>query len=272
MTARAAASTYAENALPTELANAAPEWAAAAPRDHLLVFVHIPKTGGTSLKQWLTRTYGRYFTDHHPRMKPLDTHPARHELLAISSHVPYPYHQPYEEFADRTPLPFAVIRDPIDRAISFYNFVVTFRPHRLHEKTKGMDPREFFTLCLEDPMIAELRNGQCRVLNRRRESADLALERISREYLAVAPIGRIDELVDVLCTQLGLPPTEDSSPANKSPKLLQRADVDSDTLERLVAANAEDLALFEAVSSRSDLLVNPIADLTERTHRGRAEG
>ena len=75
-----------------------------------LLYIHIPKTAGTSIRSWMRRQYGKCFTKIHAPIKD-------------------------EEIANLGILSFTVIRNPYDRSLSYYKY----RKHIL-EENQGEHP------------------------------------------------------------------------------------------------------------------------------------
>jgi len=106
---------------------------------HRFIFIHIPKTGGTAIARALA---------------PMDRKVERKGLRRLLSHLPLP--EDPEEAAFRihvsarwvkAKLPaklfdgyakFAVVRNPFDRAVSYYHYLVQNEAHHRHEKVKHM--------------------------------------------------------------------------------------------------------------------------------------
>lgn len=95
-----------------------------------------------------------------------------------------------------------IVRDPVERLISYYNFVTTFQVHRHYEKTKHMGVREFFDflISIED---AEISNLQCGLLSNRRDAA-ATIDVIESQYLIAFPIVEHDAFLTALAKIKGL--------------------------------------------------------------------
>lgn len=247
---------YSGNRLPSEVRAASPEWLKNYDRRLLVLFTHVPKAGGTGLKQAMTRAYGRHFTDHHPTMNNVVDAVAAdrvdpRDILALSSHMPYGFHRRIEGLSARRVLPFTVVRDPLKRMVSYYNFVTTFRPHRLHSATRDMDINAFFRHLMTEG-VGEISNGQCRLVSGNADrSAEAAIRVLESEYFAFGPLDLHSELLDSLRSTLGWPiqPTTDDA-ANSSPKRAGVSDMDDEIRAELEARNTEDLALYATLTER----------------------
>lgn len=260
MTSGGPVADYSGNRLPAEVRSASPPWLDGYDRRQLVLFTHVPKAGGTGLKQAMTHAYGRYFTDHHPSMNNVVEQVGAgtrnpDEVLALSSHLPFGFHRRIEQFDGRRVLPFTVVREPFGRMVSYYNFVTTFRPHRLHDITRDMDISTFFRHLIEEG-VGEIANGQCRlVAGQSQRTAEAALETLEQQYFAYGPLDSHAELLDALSEALGWPPLPvETGQRNKSPQRATFDDLDPDVRDALVELNSEDLALYRALVARGVVL------------------
>ena len=242
--------TYSENRLDDEIRSAEPDWITEVDRGRLIVFTHVPKTGGTTLKQILTINYGRHFADHHPRIQNLKTQIEQgsrdpSELLAMSSHLPYGIHRDIPGLEGRQVLPMTVVREPKGRLISYFNFVTTFKRHRLYQEAKDMDINEFFEKAIAEG-AAEISNGQCRVVGGKGRTFDAAREVLEGEYFAYSALEHLNELVEEIGVALSWPePVQGERKANQSPRKRTWDDLEPNVAALLEESNAEDLALHE---------------------------
>lgn len=94
-----------------------------------LIFVHIPKTGGTTLQLILNRQYGRkVFNVKNEIMasKVAKVSTWRNKRIkCLKGHLPFGYHK---LFPNDDVKYISMLRDPVKRVISFYHFVKS-RPH-----------------------------------------------------------------------------------------------------------------------------------------------
>lgn len=112
------------------------------------VFLHIPKCGGSTIRQYYSSAFkGRFLqigNDHLPSRK---FHEYRDfsKVSAIVGHLTArallsnPF---FEAFAERDISVHSVVRDPIDRLISNYNFIVFNPKHPRHAEFQNISGRK----------------------------------------------------------------------------------------------------------------------------------
>jgi hypothetical protein len=209
-----------------------------------LVFLHLPKTGGFALHAALARAL--------PHQAVLRIGDAA-EQAAFRAMPP--------ELADRYALisghvslgealerarPDArfvtLLRDPVARLVSAFNYMATWPAHPLHAEFRSRGFAEFIETS-GDALTAEA----CRQLT----GADTAAEAIPLLESCYALVGTTARLNDVSATLhqwLGLVP---QVPGRENVTQGQgRIDLDSATCERLLAITREDRALFDHVARR----------------------
>jgi hypothetical protein len=110
------------------------------------VFVHIPKSSGSTIRSILSRQYGvqaiLYFEPNSGEWKHHASSPeeflhqqmAQHPIYLITGHEPFGIHKTIRQPCRY----FSMVRDPIDRALSDYYYAFSFPGHRFRrEITSG---------------------------------------------------------------------------------------------------------------------------------------
>jgi hypothetical protein len=237
--------------------------------DHntLLVFMHIPKAGGTSLNNYLAQIYGNHMVKFHKQFNPellSKTTPEKaKDIWCISSHHQYPLHRwfgcnsIYDEpmqgdglFKGRDIKYITIVRKPTERLISYYNFVTTFVAHHHHENTKNMNIIEFFKY-LEDINDVEIKNLQCSLISGVwGANFDQAKSVIDR-YYSYSTVERSNAFIRHLSKSLNWPETIQYEIRNISPKKSKQQDVDPDLLSFLYQTNSEDQKLYEYIEKQT---------------------
>lgn len=227
----------------------------------LAVFVHIPKSGGTSLRNVMTLNYGRKFRTHHIRLSNLlDTPEQIGDLRALSAHRPFGFHEELLSAHRATvgddsvpapldPVVFSVVRDPVDRAISLYNFVTTFPQHALYQEMKDLEPKQFFRKYRAN----ELDNQQTKFLVGTRLPATFenAVDRIENHFEIVVDSRNQDLLIDHLAQKLGWSVPKERIVANQSPKKLTRETIGASLRDWLEERMSVDRMVFDYVEART---------------------
>lgn len=102
-----------------------------------LVFVHIPKAAGTSLKDLIARVYaGRpslFFTPGDGRLERFAALPpaSRAGCAVVAGHEPFGLHRVFDGTGAR-PAVITVLREPVARVISLYNYIFREPAHTRH--------------------------------------------------------------------------------------------------------------------------------------------
>lgn len=114
--------------------------------DDILAFIHIKKTGGISLQKVLAKQYGkRFFGGHtHSALRKVAVNPLEKDGLyglpkgsCVCKHWTYSDYKPIHDRAEFV----TILRDPVDRISSHYNFYLKHHP-------KGQSFYEY----IHDPM------------------------------------------------------------------------------------------------------------------------
>lgn len=141
-----------------------------------LYFLHIPKTGGTSVIHWLRQLPGlQVFPGG------LWSHIFSNERAGVVVHNAFAGHfyTYLEDYLGETPLTFTYIRHPAKRAISHYLHILRDEAHYLHTYTHQLGGFENF---LNDPKTRPMiENFQTRALSQRFDIADLQARFLSHK-------------------------------------------------------------------------------------------
>lgn len=225
------------------------------------VFLHIPKTAGTTLKTVLLRHYApwrvhRFYPEGgHARL----LRDLRHRLDAgqridlILGHLGFGIH----EDIDREVRYLTVLREPVRRVLSLYRHVRRTPDHPLHGEVQGMSVYDFVNSGIDDSVA----NNQTRFLSgdkwneemgRARRPATELLSAALRNLDRIAVVGvseRLDETLlilrrtmdwrDVYYASLNI--GHDGDPTST---------VERRTVERIAELNQQDTALYNEVVRR----------------------
>jgi hypothetical protein len=158
----------------------------------VVIFLHAPKTGGTTLVRIIERqcasgsVLSLYDSSYGEELAAYPSDQIRH-LRAVVGHFYFGVHA----FIPRPSLYIILLRDPVDRVISHYHFVRREPGHYLHQAANELSLSEFVVACGVD----EPNNDQTRLLAGRYQAegnapcADdmlAAAKQNLREHVAVA--------------------------------------------------------------------------------------
>ena len=124
------------------------------------LFIHIPKTAGSTLMSLVWRQYKKENILHiESRFDnclleiPEDE---RGAFAFIGGHMCYGIH----EMIPNNTSYFTILREPVKRVISYYNYIQSQEGDRFHTLAVDMEPEEFF----QNSELLEINNGQVRRL------------------------------------------------------------------------------------------------------------
>jgi len=205
-----------------------------------LVYVHIPKCGGVTLRRIFDDVYGADFARcDNPDFFTMDVSPYR----AFATHHAYPAIR--QVFGDRAML-ISITRDPLENFISLYNYVTTYKTHRLHEETKHMGVSEFFDYAQTIPPGWNLfGNHQCRMICGENDF-ETAKQKIDGEYALVGPLEYFDLFLVRLGAMMGWQ-VDKYIRHNISEKRISIAEVPPDLVQRVYRHNEHDMRLHHYV-------------------------
>ena len=133
--------------------------------DGTAIFVHIPKTAGTTIHRIIDRQYpaqARYWIVRHnvgvEEFKGLSPD-RRAQVRMVRGHIPYGLH----EYVPGPVAYFTILREPIERLISYYYFVQREPEHYLHDyaNTQGVTLKRY----LESRVSLQTDNYQTRLIS-----------------------------------------------------------------------------------------------------------
>jgi hypothetical protein len=220
---------------------------------HIVLHTHVEKCAGSTLCYALSRMFGTaqcldLRQPDAPRPEAL-TPAERAGVRLLSGHFRAGSH---EDVFDRRPVRIALVRDPIDRLLSFLGFLSRSPGHPEYPRFGALHPEAAVAAMLaQDHRLTA--DGQCRVLSgeRRFQAARRAVE---EDYLVVLPHTRWLDVARLFAEALGLPRPNPRLHRNAAPPGL-RPRLDPATEALLRAATAEDAQLVAWVEENADRLL-----------------
>jgi|GEM_PF-497343 len=181
------------------------------PSDRALIFIHLYKTGGTTLNRiieweyklsricsveptWWLWSYPRIMRWPRPRLARMDV---------FKGHMPFGLHSLLPGPANY----ITVLRDPVERAISDYYFARRFKPHRHHRAAHRLTLEEYFIQKHEHNFQSRILAGSNshELVPSACDAAILAAakENLARQFIVVGLTERFDETLALLKVVLG---------------------------------------------------------------------
>ncbi len=137
----------------------------ALPSASSVIFLHIPRTGGTTMHRIIERHYSpeeiySFGPDAHGSLRELKSLSAkrRSQIRMLKGHLPYGVHT----LLSGSTTYFTFLRDPIERAISVYHYIKRIPKHPMHGHLVRCGTMKAF---FESGMIRMTDNGQTRMLS-----------------------------------------------------------------------------------------------------------
>ena len=212
-----------------------------------VLHLHVPRTGGISVARALTAALGD--REVLRTKKPSDVTAALQrgaDVGLVSGHFPWGLH---ELFADS--LYFIVLRDPVERVRSLYDYIRAVPVHRHH---KRFSSNTLETLLKQAQVRTYLSNGQVRQIGALQPGTEKMSEavlarawgNICRDDVVVGFTDRIGEGLDRLAARVGRSIPTPRKAMNRVP----RSGLDDQVIEDLRRLNELDIELYRRARAR----------------------
>ena len=243
-----------------------------------LVYLHIPKSGGTSQRLAFYDVYGEEKVFWHGiNSAPRENHygsPQFQDFTVVGGHQPLSYYPD-----DQKPLYLSVVREPISRAISLYSYYCKpafAEPHFVEPRKnvfntwqkRGMDSDSLLNSLQNCPeFLREVQNYQCRYLSRYEYTFDGVLKTIDEIDIILADVDSTAQMNERLSSLLEWGPFRErranSSLEDTHQFILQEPGV-KETLTNLLD---QDQLLYEYIAEKHQgILESTSKNISPRLH------
>jgi len=236
-----------------------------------LIFVHIPKTAGSTFHMILNSRYphsgiqnlfGSRYSEpeiHQFMIRPAET---KKHIRLLKGHMPFGMHK-------HIPHPsqyIAMLRDPVERVISQYYYIKKNVHNPLHEKVEkgGMTIQDF----VSSGVSIGMNNGQCRFLNGDLDEfpfgskdqilLDSVMQHIEEHFVWLGITERFDESVLLLSKLMDwkIPPYYMRENVSKS--RVRKSQVDQADINVIRSFNQFDLQLYQFAEGKLNRQIQEI--------------
>jgi len=165
-----------------------------------VVFIHIPKAAGTFLKFYFNSVYGPDRCAWLSKKLIVSDALKPSQYLVAGGHTPFD--AAFQQFKDRNPVFISVVRHPIARAVSYYNFLRTQTDHPSHDRLHEMTL--FQAITTDKKFRNQCDRDQIRFLSGTKDLETLK-EIVEANSFIIGKQERLDDFMLALHEQLRLP-------------------------------------------------------------------
>lgn len=221
---------------------------------NLIVFIHLPKCGGTSLDRSLKEMFGDYWfredANHDPRSLSREQ---RARVKVLTGH--FGLVNPFIEVMERDPFYISTVREPVSRALSMYAYMSQKHQDSTTNRLYQAPVEEGLSNLL-DINHAPLRNDMCHRLSGER-SFNAAKKAIQENGMTVVTISSFSRIIEIIAPLA--PHPQPSSTLHLKNTNSSKLKISAGLRQRLIGKNAEDARLFDWVAINENALLEEAA-------------
>jgi len=218
----------------------------------LIIFNHIPKTAGTSFRKTVVEpNIPESQIYHYCNIKKFILE--QHDYTFVEGHVPYGLHY----FTNREVKYITFLRDPIERAVSYYFFIkdsdVNVYKHPLRDYADSVSLREFYKnkrfQNQQTRFIAGFLSDRIYPINSylsiEKPLLNKAINNLHSNYWCFGILERFEQSIALFQQRLNWKKIVEVAHQKKTSKRPQVSDLDTATLQTLKQAHSLDLYLYD---------------------------
>ncbi|MBK1987110.1 sulfotransferase family 2 domain-containing protein [Sphaerospermopsis aphanizomenoides BCCUSP55] len=217
-------------------------------KNQVIIFLHIPKAGGTTINGIINQQYKKQLTfrfdgiENRHILAELGSD-KRSKLKLIRGHFAFGLH----EFLSCPATYFTLLRNPVSRTISHYNYLCRSSSVTNHERVKSMSLKEYILSDLSDNnlqtrMIFGLSKNH---VSNDEEILTVAKHNLENKFSVVGLVERFDETLVLLRNAFNWrPPLYVQQNITPQQQALKN-NIDDDIIDIIKQQNSLDMALYE---------------------------
>ena len=251
--------------------------------EEAVIFLHLPKTAGTTLNRLIEWEYPlfemysidpvlfRWSTAHLRKLSP----DRLKKIRMFKGHMTFGLHEVLPQPATY----ITVLRDPVDRVISAYYFMRTYKLHPLYWKLRrgNWTLEDFVRRSQRDNVQSKIIGGSDYEMPCTREITEKAKDNLRHHFSVVGLSERFEESLALMKLRFGWKLSSYSS-FNVTRSRPKKHDLPKSTLDLIHQKNALDMELYEcgkqifeaAVAANPDLVARLAGELTAARTRSQA--
>ncbi|UJP06180.1 MAG: methyltransferase domain-containing protein [Nitrosomonas sp.] len=219
------------------------------PNSALVIQVHIPRTGGTSLRLLINEVIGSQhcLMGYNGEIERKSAEELS-KIRLVVGHFGYGIHRHFT----KKPYYISVTRDPVDRFISTYAEFRTNENSKYHKYAAKYNINDFLKLVLDTDVQGlwqQLHNLQCRLLCGQ-ANFEVAQRFIDEKYYLLAPFDALNDMVDMFASALGhdkllMPHVHQTK--QKMTRHSDKVKLSSQSIDTIMSSECEDVLLHSYV-------------------------